>query len=83
MSTKSHFFGHAGSDAMATRSGDVVNDSRLTAFLYLLIRDEVTPGRIELLLDQLGRDQGQKVYYSNGWLAQYAADVAERLKDKP
>jgi hypothetical protein len=61
---------------MRNRSGNVNASSRLTSFLYDLMRDHVTPGVVE----ELVRDSADKeVSYTNGWLAQYAFDLATRL----
>ena len=63
--------------ALKKRSGDVVLHSKLVSFLYELMRDEVTPGKVERILMNC-RDPD--VTYSNGWLARYAKDVATRLR---
>jgi hypothetical protein len=60
------------------RSGKVDGDDLLQAFLYRLMRDEVVPGAIEgILLDVTKETEFQ---YTNGYLAQYAKDVADRLR---
>ena len=65
---------------MRERSGDVHIDDLLTSFLYELMRDHVTPGTVEQIM--LNTTES-KVTYSNGWLARYANDVANRLCRKP
>lgn len=63
---------------MRNRSGNVNATSRLTSFLYDLMRDHLTPGVVE----ELVRDAvDPEVSYTNGWLAQYAFDLAKRLGD--
>lgn len=48
------------------------------SFLYQLMRDELPPGKVEGIV----RDcQEPDVLYTNGWLAKYAQDLAERLSD--
>lgn len=65
---------------LRARSGCVNVHSRLVAFLYTLMRDEVTLGRIE----ELVRDSSDPdCVYSNGFLANYAIDIARRLGDDP
>jgi hypothetical protein len=63
--------------ALRKRSGEVSLDgSKLTSFLYQLMRDHVPAGVVEqLVCDAKDAD----VSYSNGWLAKYAKDVADRL----
>lgn len=61
------------------RSGSVeVKDDRLTSFLYDLMRDHIQPSAVEKLV----RDADPNILYTNGWLASYAKDVADRLREK-
>lgn len=61
---------------MRKDSGEVTINSKLTSFLYELMRDHVQPGDLEKLV----RDsQVESVQYTNGWLAKYAEDLANRL----
>ncbi len=60
------------------RSGNVTSDSNLVEFLYLLMRDHATPGVVEELV-RITRKGGSDTLFSNGWLARYAEDVAQRL----
>lgn len=64
------------------RSGKVVTDSLLVSFLYELLREHV-PGVIEDIVHntelRTESDGSIKHHLSNGWLAQYAEDVAARL----
>lgn len=67
-------------DAMRVRSGSVDSEGALIAFLYTLLRDDVTPGRIEEIMvdvQSVGITE-----FSNGWLARYAEDIAARLVGK-
>lgn len=57
-------------------SGAIDIDSKLVSFLYELMRDHLTPGVIEGLVQNA---QEQPTMYTNGWLALYAANVAQRL----
>jgi len=59
------------------RSGSFTSKNRLTAFLYDLMRDHLTIGVVEALTNANAVDR--EVKYTNGWLAQYAQDVAGRL----
>jgi len=67
------------------RSGKVVGHSPLVSFLYDLMRDHLPPGVVERLVRESGLVGGETPYghwattYTNGWLAMYAKDVADRL----
>lgn len=67
-------------------SGSVDIDSKLVDFLYTLMRDHLSAGVVEALVTeaQLGRESNQVEInqYSNGWLAKYAENLANRLLDK-
>jgi len=55
----------------------------LIPFLYLLMRDEITPGTVEQLITKIEflKNEHDKVTYSNKFLADYAKSLAERLLD--
>jgi len=70
---------------MRKKSGHV-NDTRLlVGFLYMLMRDKMTPGNIEGILLELSNahdydeSEVRTFQFTNGWLAKYAQDVADRL----
>lgn len=65
-------------EALRSRSGEVQINSRLVSFLYDLMRDHLTSGIVEELV-RASEDQPD-IIYTNGWLAQYAQDLANRLK---
>lgn len=70
-------------DKIATlreRSGTVRINSKLVSFLYQLIRDHVPPGEIEKIVQE--SEDNPDVTYTNGWLARYAEDLSNRLKDQ-
>ena len=62
------------------RSGAVDGDL-LDAVIYRLIRDGyVSPGRFESIVQDVETDHDGKVCrFSNGWLAAYAKDLADRF----
>jgi len=62
---------------MFERSGSFRSASRTVTFLYILIRDHVTPGVIEGVMNML--DGANESQFTNGWIAHYAADIAGRL----
>lgn len=60
------------------RSGGVNSDSKLVALLYILMRDHITPGVMEKVVRVHVSEAS--TLYTNGFLANYAKDLAERLK---
>lgn len=63
---------------MRLESGSVNDTSPVVCFLYHLMRDKLTPGQVEELLDSMSPD-GTEYQFTNGWLAQYAQNIAVRL----
>jgi len=69
------------SEQMMVRSGNVHDPRPLVAFLYFLARDGMPVGDIEgilIRLSELERDFGE-YGFTNGWIARWAQDAAERL----
>jgi hypothetical protein len=64
-------------DAVRKRSGSVNINSKLVSFLYQLMRDHLPAGEVERLVRE---SEDPDVFYTNGWLANYAEDLANRLK---
>jgi hypothetical protein len=63
-------------------SGSVNIAGRLVGFLYDLMKDHIVPGKIEeLVRDSEKFDNKDVNYFSNGWLAKYAENIADRLKN--
>lgn len=63
---------------MRLRSGSVNSDDPLVDFLYILLRDHLPAGTVEeIMLNHVNKEESQ---YTNGWLANYALDIATRLK---
>lgn len=62
-------------------SVDYSSSDWLTSFLYELMRDSAPPGAIERLVRniELESKDGDNLY-SNGWLARYAKNLADRLR---
>lgn len=63
--------------ALRERSGSVDINSKLVSFLYQLMRDHLSAGVIEEIVRE---SEDPDVAYTNGWLAKYAEDLANRLK---
>ena len=69
-------------EAMRERSGHVSDDRKLVCVLYRLMRDgTVAPGELETRVREAEwvAAECDKVRFTNGWLAQYAQDLADRL----
>ena len=71
---------------MRVASGEIDDDRRVVAFLYLLMRDHLTPGVVETIIDEVTTNrmarfsvEGGHILFTNGWLARHAQDVADRL----
>lgn len=72
---------------MREASGRVNDGRRLVAFLYELARDEVPMGALEDIINRIAELPAEKVpgpyLFTNGWLAQWAQDTADRLTEEP
>ena len=66
---------------MHERSGDIHSDDPIVGFLYILMRDYIPTGTIENIMIDHVEGKSKDCVYTNGWLAQYAMDVAKRLAD--
>jgi hypothetical protein len=62
---------------MRVRSGLINSEDPLVVLLYLLMRDHIPSGDIEGILKDI---QNEEYEFSNGWLANHAKDIAERLR---
>jgi hypothetical protein len=71
---------HRKNESMRKRSGNVMDGRALVRFLYLLLRDRVQPAELENLLLKI--EYTEDTIFSNGWLAAYAQDIADRLEAK-
>lgn len=62
-------------------SGEYCNDNIMVALLYRLMRDEVTPGVVEGIVQDIihHKEDNGDICFTNGWLAQYANNIIERL----
>lgn len=65
-------------DKLRTQSGNINSDDPLVSFLYILMRDYIPVGAVEsILIDHIiGKECSE---FTNGWLAEYAKYVAEKL----
>lgn len=63
-------------------SGSRHNDDLIVGFLYRIMRDHLTPGVVEQVVQDILESHDGDIAYTNGWLEQYAQSIAERLKNK-
>lgn len=56
-----------------------ISNDKLTSFLYELMRDHMPCGIVEKLV-QTSQSDGESVEYTNGYLAQYAQNLAKKLR---
>ena len=64
-------------DKMRTLSGNITGD-RLDAFLYVLMRDHITTGTMEAIMDHVEKIN-EDALFTNGFLGMYAKQLHERL----
>lgn len=70
----------AKTDRMRKASGEVQDRRALVAFLYVLARDHLTTGTIEEIIgSHVEPITNEPTVFTNGWLARWAQDVANRL----
>ena len=56
-----------------------VKNNKLVTFFYLLMRDELPCGVIERIVQEIENTGKDYFVLSNGYLADYAYEIAERL----
>lgn len=64
---------------MKLSSGWVTSQDKLVSFIYILLRDHVPAATVEEIVRN-HTASNEEVHFTNGWLAEYAKYVAERLK---
>jgi len=65
-------------DEMFQRSGEVESTDPLLAFIYVMLRNGAGPGVVH---DALENMTDGTMRYTNGWLAEYAKYVAEKMRN--
>lgn len=50
------------------------------AFMYVLLRDCLTAGRVEAIVEDLEKANSKSFILSNSYLAEYAENIVERLR---
>lgn len=66
---------------MHRRSGAIHEVDPMIALFYDLLRDHVAPGVLEDLVRDACKSAASTKVYSNGWLAEHAKDIVNRLDD--
>lgn len=67
-------------DDLREASGQVSYSDPLTTFFYLLMRNELAAGKVEELVHESVHGP-QECTFTNGWLARYANNLAEEVKN--
>lgn len=62
------------------RSESVDRSGPLTAFFYDLLRDHLPAATVETLVREAAAHAEQRVQYTNGYLAEYANELSDRLR---
>lgn len=62
------------------RSGEFDSSDPLVSFLYELMRDRLPAGVVEQIVNQ---SPPMRIQFTNGYLARYAQDIADRLRANP
>lgn len=65
---------------MRKRSGEKDSDDLLVGILYDLVRDHVQPSVMEKVIRDNVSIRGETQQFTNGWLASYAEDLANRIR---
>jgi len=66
---------------LRTLSGDVITSDKLVSFLYQLMSDHLSTGVVQKLVDTQKASVDNVDVFTNGYLAEYAKYLAERLKN--
>ena len=66
-------------DELREISGKIAYADPLTSFFYQLIRDELPAGTVEKIVQEVIEEPNDGCLFTNGWLAQYARNLAETL----
>jgi hypothetical protein len=71
-------------DELRKRTGAKRADDGLISFLYELMRDHLPAGVVEKLVQNVVDEQPKyPIVFTNGYLADYAADLAARITNTP
>jgi hypothetical protein len=65
--------------AFRLRSGNFNSSDPLTCMFYLLLRDHMSAGDLENIVKEATKILDGTRQFTNGWLGQYAQDMAIRI----
>lgn len=66
---------------MRNASGNVrITDDKLTDFIYVLLRDYLSAGEVCQIVEEIENQKNQDIFYTNGWLANCAKFLSDKLK---
>jgi hypothetical protein len=68
-------------EELRAESGTVTYTDPLTSFFYQLLRDHMTAGDVEKIVSDIVQEAGKDVTFTNGWLAKYANNLADTLRN--
>lgn len=80
--TPEEYKNYPGQYELHVASGGRSNDDLIIAFFYRLMRDFVTPGVVEGILQDILASHAGEIHYTNGWLEAYAENIVYRLRAK-
>lgn len=63
------------------KSGNQSSSDPVAVLLYMLAKDYLKPSQLEEILAKLGNVLPGVVVFNNGWLGQYAKELASKLAD--
>jgi len=66
---------------LENKSGNIESKSKLDVFLYLLMRDYITPGDVGFIMKEIVQTQECTYKFTNGYLAKYAKYVRKQLNE--
>jgi len=75
-----YYFRITTDDMVRNESVIVCSNSKVAAFLYYLLKDKVPAGEVESVMREVEKNDSFK--FTNGWLAQYAIYLDNRLHGK-
>lgn len=65
-------------ERMRVASGSVSSSDRIVILFYHLLRDHLTPGQVETLVQEV-ESFDDEALFTNGWLARYAQNLRDRM----
>lgn len=69
-------------DQYRQHSGSESSSDPLVHFFYSLLRDHLPSGSVEKIMEDVEAHKGDRIDYTNGFLARYAKDLSERLQSE-